>query len=144
MLLYINSGFVHASEAAPHQLLTTEDATPQDESNAAPLKQPLGSKTLRLRYALGGVNFAHHDACGDFQALLMLTEPGVDYRGGCFYLLDTNPPFTRTEYPFTAAGQLLVFRSNKGNGTVDYFQGMTEVTAGSASASRTFAVGFFQ
>lgn len=114
------------------------------ESRAAPLKKPLGAKTLRLRYALGGVNYAHHDGCGDFQALLMLTTPGVDYGGGCFYLLDSNPPFTRTEFPFTAAGQLLVFRSNQGNGTVSYLHGMTEVTAGSEPVTKRFAVGLFQ
>lgn len=114
------------------------------ETLAGPLKSGLGSKTLLLRYGLGGVNFAHHDACGDFQALLMLSTPGADFGGGSFYLADRNPPFTVKEFPFSAAGELLVFRGNRGHGNVDYLHGMREVTAGTETVTRRFGVGLFQ
>ena len=100
--------------------------------------------TLLLRYGLGGINYAHHDSCGDFQALLLLSQPGVDYTGGAFYLGDANPPFSTKAFPFTQAGELLVFRGRKGRGQVDYLHGMREVQAGSGEVTRRFAVGFFQ
>lgn len=78
------------------------------------------------------------------QALLLLSRPGVDYSGGTFYLANRNPPFGRTEFPFTAAGELVVFRGNKGAGAVDYLHGMTEVTRGSEGETKRFAVGLFQ
>lgn len=102
------------------------------------------SKALLLRYGLGGVNFAHRDACGDFQALLMLSQPGIDFTGGEFYLAEATPPHSVRHFPFTAAGELLVFRGRKGNGSVDYMHGMSEVRAGSAAVTRRAAVGLFQ
>ena len=109
-----------------------------------PCKKPLGAKALLLRYGLGGINHAHHDACGDFQALLMLSRPGVDYEGGAFYLAQREPPFGTASFPFAAAGELLVFRANKGHGDTDYLHGMGEVTKGSAEETRRVAVGLFQ
>ena len=77
------------------------------EECAGPLKKPLGSKTLLLRYGLDGENYAHHDDSGDFQALLMLSTPSVDYNGGEFYLADRNPPFDQTLFPFRPLGSSL-------------------------------------
>ena len=103
-------------------------------------------KTLLLRYGLGGENYAHHDACGDFQALLLLSQPGVDYTGGTFYLGDANPPFATSLFPFKFAGELLIFRGRKGEAedSVEYRHGMQEVSAGSGEVTRRFAVGLFQ
>ena len=114
------------------------------EECAGPLKKPLGSKTLLLRYGLDGENYAHHDDSGDFQALLVLSAPGVDYNGGEFYLADRNPPFDQTLFPFSAAGQLLVFRGNPGFGTAEYLHGMRPVTKGTGDETQRFAVGMFQ
>ncbi|EOD06642.1 hypothetical protein EMIHUDRAFT_249796 [Emiliania huxleyi CCMP1516] len=102
------------------------------------------SKALLLRYGLGGINFAHRDSCGDFQALLLLSQPGVDYTGGEFYLADANPPFETQPFPFAAAGELLLFRGRQGHGAVEWKHGMQEVKAGSAKVTRRVAVGFFQ
>ena len=104
------------------------------------------SKTLLLRYGLGGENYAHHDACGDFQALLILSQPGVDYTGGAFYLGNDDPPFQKCSFPFDAAGDLLVFRGREAKGTdaVKFLHGMEPVMAGSGEVTRRFAVGFFQ
>ena len=102
------------------------------------------SKALLLRYGLGGINYAHHDACGDFQALLILSQPEIDYTGGEFYLGDADPPFSIKTYPFKNAGELLIFRGRKGHGQVNYLHGMQEVCAGSAGRTQRFAVGLFQ
>ena len=45
-----------------------------------------GEKALLLRYGEGGENYAHKDHQGDLQALLMLSQPGVDYGGGAFFV----------------------------------------------------------
>jgi len=74
----------------------------------------------------------------------MLSTPGVDYTGGAFYLAQREPPFPTTEHPFSAAGQLLIFRGNQGCGAVDYLHGMREVERGTANECRRFAVGIFQ
>ena len=113
-------------------------------AHAGALKRPLGSKALLLRYGIGGVNYAHHDACGDFQAVLMLSRPAVDYAGGTFYLADANPPFATRGFPFEAAGELLIFRGNRGNGAVEYLHGMREVERGTEEEVCRFAVGLFQ
>jgi hypothetical protein len=114
------------------------------EKHAGELKKPLGSKTILLRYGKGGVNYAHHDNSGDFQALLMLSQPGEDYTGGEFYVANSEPPFAQRRVPFTCAGQLIIFRGNQGNGTVPILHAMTEVGAGAGGTACRFAVGFFQ
>ena len=115
------------------------------QAKAGPLKKELGSKALLLRYGIGGENYAHHDNCGDFQALLMLSKPGVDFNGGEFFMAnDSKLPATMETFPFTAAGQLIIFRGNQGTGAIKYLHGMTKVTAGSAPETKRFAVGLFQ
>ena len=110
------------------------------ESNVTPSK-PLGSKAILLRYGEHGVNYAHHDNSGDFQALLMLSKPKVDYNGGTFYLAESDPPHAVFEFPFEAAGELIIFRGDRGK----FLHGMNEVSAGTTLAgTRRFAVGLFQ
>jgi hypothetical protein len=45
------------------------------------------------------VNYAHHDNIGDYQALLMLSQPGVDYDGGM--LLDVLVEVVHKSKPTT-------------------------------------------
>ncbi|KAL7452334.1 hypothetical protein ACHAWC_004059 [Mediolabrus comicus] len=106
------------------------------------LSRPLGTKSILLRYGLGGVNYAHHDNIGDYQALLMLSQPGVDYDGGVFYLAESDPPHVVHDFPFGGVGELIVFCGRKEK----YLHGMTEVIPGSAGEETTkrFAVGLFQ
>jgi len=140
-----NGRYATLARPLPPVLQHTMDALREwIEAHASPLKRGLGGKALLLRYAEGGINYAHHDASGDFQALLMLSTPGVDYRGGAFYLARREPPFDTTDFPFAAPGQLLVFRGNRGSGEVDYLHGMRLVERGSATTCRRFAVGLFQ
>ena len=106
------------------------------------LSRPLGTKSILLRYGLGGVNYAHHDNIGDYQALLMLSQPGEDYDEGVFYLAESDPPHAVHDFPFGGAGELIVFCGRKEK----YLHGMTEVTPGTAGeeATKRFAVGLFQ
>lgn len=114
------------------------------EKHTGHLKSPLGKKALLLRYGLGGINLAHQDYSGDFQALLMLSRPGIDYNGGVLYLRDKRGEHA-AEFPFAAAGELIVFRGNRGGGSVDWMHGMTAVAAGGGGGeTRRFAVGLFQ
>jgi uncharacterized protein len=50
---------------------------------------------LLLRYTEGGYNCLHQDIYGDvafpLQAVIFLTEPGVDYEGGEFLLVEQRP-----------------------------------------------------
>ena len=50
---------------------------------------------LLLRYTLGGYNCLHQDIYGDvafpLQVVVFLTEPGVDYEGGEFLLVEQRP-----------------------------------------------------
>ena len=97
---------------------------------------------ILLRYGLGGVNYAHHDNIGDYQALLMLSQPGVDYNGGVFYLAESDPPHAVHDFTFGGAGELIVFCGRKEK----YLHGMTEVIPGTAGEETTkrFALGLFQ
>lgn len=123
------------------------DATKEwiGESNVK-LSRPLGNKSILLRYGLGGVNYAHHDDSGDYQAILMLSKPGVDYNGGVFYLAESDPPHAVHEFPFGQAGELIIFCGMKER----YLHGMTEVLPGTGEETREewttkrFAVGLFQ
>jgi hypothetical protein len=140
-----NGRYATLARPLPPVLQRTMDAAREwIEAHASPLKRGLGGKALLLRYAEGGINYAHHDASGDFQALLMLSSPGVDYRGGSFYLAQREPPFDTADFPFASPGQLLVFRGNRGHAEVDYLHGMRLVERGSAATCRRFAVGLFQ
>jgi uncharacterized protein len=50
---------------------------------------------LMLRYAEGGHNCLHQDLYGDvyfpFQMVVMLSQPGMDYDGGSFLLVENRP-----------------------------------------------------
>ena len=49
----------------------------------------LGDKVVVTRYAEAGINYAHQDqSTGGYQAYLMLSRPGVDFRGGQLYIVN--------------------------------------------------------
>ena len=49
----------------------------------------LGGKVVVTHYAERGINFAHQDqSTGGYLAYLLLSRPGVDFRGGQLYLAD--------------------------------------------------------
>ena len=135
------NGAYCAIDQRHHPLLRSiSGATKQWIETNTNLLKPLGEKSIMLRHGLGGINYAHHDNSGEFQALLMLSRPNIDYTGGNFCLMESHPPHTLSEFPFQAAGQIIIFRGDKSN----YLHGMTEVLSGSAEEASRFAVGMFQ
>ena len=101
---------------------------------------PSNSKSVLLVYSEGGENWAHQDDNKDFsfQALLMLSKPGVDFEGGSLYVLDGNQGWAKRSVEFQTRGDLAVFRSNG-----LFFHGMDEVLEGSGSWCNRIAVGLF-
>ena len=69
---------------------------------------------LLLRYAAGGYNCLHRDLYGEIafplQLAVFLSEPGRDYEGGAFLLVEQHPrQQSRGESLLPAAGEGIVF-----------------------------------
>ena len=121
-------------------------------------------KAIRLMYSEGGENWAHQDnnscdAC-PYQALLLLSQPGVDFCGGEFYVARQKaeakeegegchsrnvPPgqivIIRHEARGLEAGDLVIFQAGKHSG---WFHGVLPVLRGSALVCRREAIGLLQ
>jgi hypothetical protein len=101
---------------------------------------------LILRYGAGDWNALHQDLYGDvffpFQAVTVLSEPGVDFEGGQFVLLEQRPRAqSRAHVLDPPRGAFLIFptrvRPNAGrNGfhRVGMRHGISTVTSGSRTA----------
>lgn len=104
----------------------------------------LGEKSILLQYVWpGGCKLCtSRSYWGLHQALLMLSQPGVDYNGG---VCSTSPRAIHRMrcmiFRLRVAGELIVFCGRKEK----YLHGMTEVIPGSAGEETTkrFAVGLF-
>lgn len=69
---------------------------------------------LLLRYAAGGYNRLHQDVYGPvafpLQGTVLLSEPGRDFKGGAFMLMETMPrQQSRGEAVALAQGELILF-----------------------------------
>jgi hypothetical protein len=101
---------------------------------------------LILRYGKGDWNALHQDLYGDvyfpFQALTVLSEPGVDYEGGEFVLMEQRPRAqSRAHVVKAPRGAFIIFpthhRPNKGkNGyhKVGLRHGVSTITRGDRTA----------
>jgi uncharacterized protein len=101
---------------------------------------------LILRYAQGDWNALHQDIYGDvyfpFQVLTILSEPGVDFEGGEFVLLEQRPRAqSRAHVLSPPRGAFVIFptrqRPNKGKGgyhRVGMRHGVSTVTRGQRTA----------
>lgn len=97
---------------------------------------------LMLRYSSGDWNALHQDLYGDlhfpFQAVLFLSQPGVDYTGGEFVMLEQRPRMqSRATVLQPEQGQLLLFtnRYRPAKGTRGFYRvamrhGVSEVRTG--------------
>jgi len=97
---------------------------------------------LILKYKQGGYNALHQDLYGDIyfpmQAVLFLNEPGLDYEGGEFVLIEQRPRAQSKAIVLKPRkGDLLVFTTNfrpvkgtKGYYRVNMKHGVSEITAG--------------
>jgi hypothetical protein len=97
---------------------------------------------LILQYGKGGYNTLHQDIYGDvyfpMQLVLFLNEPGKDYQGGEFVLVEQRPRAqSRAIVLKPRKGDLLLFTTNfrpvkgsKGFYRVNMKHGVSELTAG--------------
>ena len=97
---------------------------------------------LLLRYGPGGYNRLHRDLYGDvafpIQLTAFLSEPGVDYDGGAFLLVEQRPrQQSRGEALLPARGSLVVFataerpvRGPRGYGRAGMRHGVSRITRG--------------
>ena len=101
---------------------------------------------LILRYGEGDWNALHQDLYGDvffpFQVLTVLSEPGVDFDGGEFVLLEQRPRAqSRAHVLVPPRGAFVIFptrerpdRGKKGYHRVGMRHGVSTITAGSRTA----------
>jgi hypothetical protein len=97
---------------------------------------------LILRYEKGGYNALHQDLYGDvyfpMQLVLFLNEPGRDYEGGEFVLIEQKPRAQSKAIVLNPRkGDMLVFTTNfrPGRGSKGYYRanmkhGVSEISAG--------------
>jgi len=107
----------------------------------------VGNKALVLRYGAGGTNFAHQDqSTCPYQAVLLLSRPGVDFSGGEVYVADPARNGSRRTVAWESQGDIVVFAANsKATGGANWHHGMCEVREGTggANACQRLAVGLF-
>ncbi|GAB3780500.1 2OG-Fe(II) oxygenase [Spirosoma horti] len=97
---------------------------------------------LILKYGPGDWNALHQDMYGElyfpFQAVLFLSQPGKDYRGGEFVLLEQRPRMqSKATVLLPEQGQILLFttkfrpaKSARGHYRVAMRHGVSDVRAG--------------
>jgi hypothetical protein len=97
---------------------------------------------LILQYSQGGYNALHQDLYGDIyfpmQAVVFLSEPGVDHKGGEFVLIEQRPRAQSKAIVLQPRkGDMLIFTTNfrpvkgtKGYYRVNMKHGVSEVTTG--------------
>jgi hypothetical protein len=105
-------------------------------------QEQLRPTPLILQYAKGGYNAMHQDLYGEvffpIQSVFILDEPGVDYEGGEFILLEQKPrEQSRAMVLKPAKGDMVLFttsyrpaQGSKGYHRVNMKHGIGEVTNG--------------
>jgi len=104
------------------------------------------TKAILLAYTEGAENWTHQDdnTQFDYQSLLMLSEPVVDFNGGELHVLrgqdEDWEDWKKTQVKFMNRGDVAIFRSNG-----HFFHGMDEVLVGEKGSDGTnrIAVGMF-
>jgi len=99
------------------------------------------TKGILLCYTLNAENWTHQDDNAHFayQALLMLSEPKVDFNDGKLYVLNgTDDAWSQTSMTFQGRGDVVVFRSNG-----KFFHGMSRVSQGTKAITSRIALGLF-
>ncbi len=106
------------------------------------LKGQLRPTPLILKYGKGGYNTLHQDLYGEvyfpMQLVLFLDEPGTDYEGGEFVLIEQRPRAqSKVIVLKPRKGDILIFTTNfrpvkgsKGYYRVNMKHGVSEVTTG--------------
>ena len=114
-----------------------------DRCRAAGQERPT---PLMLRYGAGDWNALHQDLYGDvyfpFQVLTILSEPGVDFEGGQFVLVEQRPRAqSRAHVLEPARGAFVIFPTRqrpqagkRGYHRVGLRHGVSTITSGSRTA----------
>ena len=126
-----------------------EDAFPLEHGELLARCRAAGQERptpLILRYGAGDWNALHQDLYGDvffpFQVLTVLSEPGVDYEGGEFVLMEQRPRAqSRAHVVATPRGAFVVFPTHhrpqqgaRGYHKVGLRHGVSTMTRGSRTA----------
>ena len=97
---------------------------------------------LILKYGEGGYNTLHQDLYGEvyfpMQLVLFLNEPGIDYNGGEFVLIEQRPRAQSKAIVLTPKkGDMMIFATNyrpvkgsKGHYRVNMKHGVSEISSG--------------
>lgn len=103
---------------------------------------------LLLRYGSGDYNCLHRDLYGElafpFQALVVLSRPGVDYAGGAFLLVEQRPRAQSVaEAIVPEAGELVIFTNHLRpvRGRRGFFQASVRHGVSRLLSGRRFALG---
>lgn len=111
----------------------------------------LGGKVLATRYGEHGVNWAHQDqSAHPYQAYLLLSRPGVDFRGGALYMTDpaavaAGDTGAEHDLAWSSAGEIAIFCANwRAPGGRQWYHGIREVRAGTATPCSMVAVGLLE
>jgi hypothetical protein len=119
-----------------------------DGGNGKGVLPATNDKAVLLIYTENAENWTHQDDNSEFkyQALMMLSEPGVDFNGGEFHILsksggtasngNNKRKWIKKSIAFMNRGDVVLFRSNG-----HYFHGMNVVTKGTNDACHRVAVG---
>lgn len=95
-----------------------------------------------LSYGEGGINLAHQDPYGTYffpyQAMVMLSRRGVDFRGGEFFVKNLSAGIA-TEIA-AAEGDVTLFVANTVDG-IEFKHGVREVRRGQVERCERFSVG---
>lgn len=104
------------------------------------------TRFIILRYGEGGVNWAHQDQTRHtYQALVLLSDPGIDFTGGELYVRDGQNLESAEDYvAFQGAGDLVVFCAHSDGNGRNFFHGMREVQRGEGDVCERWAVGLLQ
>mmetsp|Transcript_23193 Transcript_23193/g.55494 ORF Transcript_23193/g.55494 Transcript_23193/m.55494 type:complete len:314 (+) Transcript_23193:174-1115(+) len=102
-------------------------------------------KCIYLSYCEGAENWAHQDnnTCKNcpYQAMLLLSRPGVDFSGGDFYIARKGQDEREISVflvPLESQGDLVIFQASKRSG---WFHGVTRISKGTSEVCRREAVG---
>jgi hypothetical protein len=116
--------------------------TVEELLNECLIHQQIKPTPLILSYDKGGYNTLHRDLYGDIyfpmQLVLFLDEPGKDYEGGEFVLIEQRPRAQSKAIVLKPRkGDILIFTTNfrpvkgsKGYYRVNMKHGVSEVTSG--------------
>jgi uncharacterized protein len=128
------------------QELNIEEKFPADHADMIRLCRDRGqekSTLLILKYGAGGFNTLHQDLYGEiffpFQVVLFLNEPGIDYAGGSFVMIEQVPRAQSKAIVIQPRrGDMLIFTTNfrPVKGSRGYYRaamkhGVSEINSGS-------------